>query len=412
MRKLTIVFFDAGGGHRNAAEAIKNQLETQGRRWDIRLLNLQEHLDALDVVRRATGIRIQDGYNLILRKGWTRPTPQLLVMMRGLIRLYHARVVASLKKHWQQHPSDVVLSVIPLFNRAMAESIREAMPEAAFATLLTDLADCPPHFWIEQESEFLICGTECAEKQALSMGHARHRVFRTSGMILKPKFYERRAPNVAFERRRLGLDANLPTGIVLFGGHGSSAMLEIAKRMNERAQNKSARPVQLIMICGHNQQLRDELSSIRKQIPMLIEGFTSDVAHYMSLADFFIGKPGPGSISEALQFHLPVIVERNARTMPQERYNTDWVIEKQLGIVLRNFSDIAEGLDRLLVPETFQALRANAKAQKNRALFELPVILEEVLERHIPYSVPVPPEFTSPRPVGQNPAWSISSLRS
>src|SRR5215467_8973186 len=121
MRKLTIVFFDAGGGHRNAAEALKASLDMQERPWDVRLLNLQELLDSIDVIRRATGIRIQDGYNLILRKGWTRPTPQLLVMMRGLIRLYHARVVSSLKKHWQQNPTDLVLSVIPLFNRAMAE---------------------------------------------------------------------------------------------------------------------------------------------------------------------------------------------------------------------------------------------------------------------------------------------------
>jgi len=219
MRKLTIVFFDAGGGHRNAAEAIKNQLETQGRRWDIRLLNLQEHLDALDVVRRATGIRIQDGYNLILRKGWTRPTPQLLVMMRGLIRLYHARVVASLKKHWQQHPSDMVLSVIPLFNRAMAESIREAMPEAAFATLLTDLADCPPHFWIEKDQDqHFICGSAKAVEQARSLGHPAHKVHRVSGMILNPRFYEIAPPSAGEReaaRRALGFDPAKPVGLVI-----------------------------------------------------------------------------------------------------------------------------------------------------------------------------------------------------
>ncbi len=38
MRKLTIVFFEAGGGHTNAAEALKNQLgqaELGGRFTDI-----------------------------------------------------------------------------------------------------------------------------------------------------------------------------------------------------------------------------------------------------------------------------------------------------------------------------------------------------------------------------------------
>ncbi len=404
MRKLTIVFFDAGGGHRNAAEALRSSLETQPQTWNVRLLNLQEQLDSIDVIRRATGIRIQEGYNLILRKGWTRPTPQLLVLLRGLVRLYHGRVVSVLEKYWRENPTDLVLSVIPLFNRALAESICQATPQTAFATLLTDLADCPPHFWIEPESEFLICGTERAEQQALSTGHARHRVFRTSGMILKSKFYEKPSVDVVAERKRLGLDPELPTGIVMFGGHGAPVMLEIAKRLNAGLQR-----VQLIMICGHNEKLRTGLHAMQTQAPMLVEGFTSNVANYMSVADFFIGKPGPGSISEALQFHLPVIVERNQRTMPQERYNTEWVAEKRLGIVLRSFGEIAQGVEQLLQPETFAELRSNARAYSNRALFEIPSILHDVLERHVPYSVPVSPAFTDSQTIGRGAAWAGST---
>ena len=404
MRTLTIVFFDAGGGHRNAAEALKATLETQKRPWDVRLLNLQELLDSIDVIRRATGIRIQDGYNLILRKGWTRPTPQLLVLLRGLVRLYHKQVVAVLEKHWRSHPTDVVLSVIPLFNRALAESIANATPGAPFTTLLTDLADCPPHFWMEEESEFLICGTERAQQQAIEMGHARHRVFRTSGMILKSKFYEKRSVDVRAERQRIGLDPEMATGIVLFGGHGAPVMSEIAKKLDE-----SGNPVQLIAICGHNKNLFAELKGLRTKRPLLVEGFTREVAYYMSLADFFIGKPGPGSISEALQFDLPVIVERNKKTMPQERYNADWVVENRLGIVLSSFKEIAGGVERLLQPETFLELRSNARAYTNRALFEIPAILDEVVERHAPYSVPVAPAFPDIHTFGQGAAWAGST---
>jgi len=404
MRKLTIVFFDAGGGHRNAAEALKSSLETQPQPWSVRLLNLQERLDSIDVIRRATGIRIQDGYNLILRKGWTRPTPQLLVLLRGLVRLYHGRVVSVLEKYWQENPTDLVLSVIPLFNRALAESICHATPHTAFATLLTDLADCPPHFWIEPESEFLICGTERAEEQARETGHARHRVFRTSGMILKPKFYEKPSVDVVGERKRIGLDPALPAGIVMFGGHGAPVMLELAKRLDAGKQ-----PVQLIMICGHNQKLRADLQAMQTRSPMLVEGFTPNVANYMSVADFFIGKPGPGSISEALQFHLPVIVERNQRTMPQERYNTEWLTEKRLGIVLRSFGDIAQGVEELLQPHIFAELRANTHAYSNRALFEIPSILDEVVERHVPYSVPVSPAYPDSQAIGRGAAWAGST---
>ncbi|MBS1853415.1 MAG: galactosyldiacylglycerol synthase [Acidobacteria bacterium] len=402
MRKVTIIFFDAGGGHRNAAEALQGVLESQSRPWDVKLLNLQELLDAIDVVRRATGIRIQDGYNLILRKGWTRPTPQLLVLLRSLVSLYHPRVLRVLEDYWAGNPTDLVLSVIPLFNRAIAESVRQSLPGTPFVTLLTDFADTPPHFWMEPESEYLICGTERARQQALAMGHPKWRVFETSGMVMKPKFYKKPVLDRAAERKRLGLDPALPTGIVLFGGHGAPAMLDIARSLSQGNHP----PLQLLMMCGHNRKLQAELKGLTSDIPMFVEGFTPHMEHYMSLADFFIGKPGPGSISEALQFHLPVIVERNARTMPQERYNADWLQEKRLGIVLSSFREIAAGVEELLAPTNFEEIRRHARAYSNQAVFEIPLILDEVYQSHVPHSVPVSSPWTGMDPFGQGAAWA------
>ncbi|HTR65830.1 MAG TPA: glycosyltransferase [Terriglobales bacterium] len=378
MRRMTIVFFDAGGGHRNAAEALKNTLEEQPQSWTVQLLNLQELLDTVDIFRGVTGMRTQDAYNLVLRKGWTRLSPQLLPLLQRLIRLKHGRIVKLLRNYWSQNPADLVLSVIPHFNRAMAESIRHELPEAAFVTLLTDFADYPPHFWMEKESQYLICGTERARRQALEMGHAKEMIFEASGMILKPKFYQPPVLDRACERERIGLLPDVPTGVVLFGGHGSPAMVEIAKRMEE-----SPVEVQLIMLCGHSEKIQEQLRGLRLSKRMVVEGFTSNVDYYMALADFFIGKPGPGSISEALQFHLPVIVERNARTMPQERYNTEWLVEKRMGIVLPSFREIAGGVERLLEPATFAEFRANTAAYSNRALFEVPVILDVIQQRQV-----------------------------
>jgi len=376
-RRLTIVFFDAGGGHRSAAEALKSVLTTQQRPWQVELLNLQDLLDQLDLLKKITGLRMQDGYNLILRKGWTRLTPQLLPVLQRVIRAYHRPTVKLLKNYWKQHPSDLVLSVIPHFNRALVESVRKTMPQAAFATLITDLADYPPHFWIERESEYLICGTEKARQQAIQLGHDRDHVFLASGMILRPKFYQEISIDRSAERKRLGLDPGRPTGLVLFGGQGSGTILQIAKNLNAGKAN-----LQLILVCGKNQKLVTAAKGLNTRFPMFVEGFTSEVHFYMALADFFIGKPGPGSISEALQFHLPVVIECNAATLPQERFNAQWVTEKKFGIVLKSFRSINEAVEQLLEPVRFAQLRANAGAYKNRALFEIPEFLEQILERH------------------------------
>ena len=377
MRKLTIVFHHAGGGHRSAAEALKTVLSSQERPWDVTLLDIQELLDPLDLIRRATGLRIQDTYNLILRKGWTRFTPQLLVILQLTIRLYHSPIVKVLRAYWAEHPADLVLSVIPHFNREIADSLRPLRTsapgtKAPFVTLITDFADYPPHFWIERESEYIIAGTERARQQALSIGHAADHIFQTSGMILKPKFYEKTSVDVVAERKRLGLEPDCPTGIVLFGGHGSEVMVDITRKLNQAGSG-----VQLILICGHNQKLAAKLKTLPTRKPIAVVGFAQNVEYYMALADFFIGKPGPGSISEALQFHLPVIVECNASTLPQERYNAEWVTENGYGIVVPSFKQIAPAVQRLLQSTTFDECRRKAGEYSNRALFEVPAILEQ-----------------------------------
>ena len=180
------------------------------------------------------------------------------------------------------------------------------------------------------------------------------------------------------ERERLGLRPDLPTGLVLFGGYGSKVMLEIAERIEQ-----SRVDLQLIYICGKNEKIASALRAQKSRLPRFIEGFTTRVNEYMQLADFFIGKPGPGSVSEALAMKLPVIVECNAWTLPQERYNADWIVEKQVGIVLRNFHKIDEAVARLIEPAVLARYRANAAAIHNRAVFEIPGILEQILERSV-----------------------------
>ena len=122
-------------------------------------------------------------------------------------------------------------------------------------------------------------------------------------------------------------------------------MLEIAERLDE-----SQLELQLIFICGRNEKLAGALRAGKSRLPRFVEGFTKDVNHYMQLADFFIGKPGPGSVSEALAMQLPVIVECNAWTLPQERYNAEWVVEKEVGVVLRSFSEIVPAVARMIEP--------------------------------------------------------------
>lgn len=369
-----MLFFDAGGGHRSAANALRLAIERSGRPWEVRLVNVQEVLDPLDVFRTLFGIRLQDVYNLLLKKGWTLGSAQLLALMHVLIRLYHGPQVRLLQNFWKGRATDLAVSLIPNFNRAILASLRAALPGVPHVTILTDLADWPPHFWIERESDYVICGSDRAVEQARALGIPDARVFRASGMILHPRFYEPVTASRDAERTRLGLHPGLPTGLVLFGGQGASVTLEIAD-----ALDRSGLKLQLILICGRNQKLAARLRERKLRMPHFIEGFTTGIPYYMHLSDFLIGKPGPGSVSEALVTKLPVIVEKNFWTLPQERYNADWVAEQGVGLVLPNFRRIADAVARLLDPAEFARFRSRAAAFDNHAVFEIPGILERIM---------------------------------
>lgn len=373
MTTLHLIYFDAGGGHRSAANALNHVIAQQKRPWQVTLVNLQELLDPIDPLRRWTGKRTQDLYNASLQRGYTLGWPTLTRAMQGAIRLSHKRQVQLLREWWSRHPCDLAVSLIPNFNRAIGESL--AALGIPMLTVLTDLADYPPRFWIEPQEGCIVCGTPEAAQQARAIGLRPDQILRSSGMILHPRFYEAQSFDRRAARATLGLEPDRSTGLVMFGGHGSVDMVEIVEQL-ERA----AADTQLILICGHNEPLADKLRALPTRMRKHVEGFARDIPRFMAMADYFVGKPGPGSLSEALHMGLPVIVERNAWTLPQERFNTDWVRDHGYGIVLKDFDDIAEAVHILEDPLRYTGFRSRVASYRNQAVFEIPELISGLLQ--------------------------------
>ncbi len=370
MKSIDFVYCNAGGGHRSAALALDAVIRELDLPWSVRLVNLFEVLDPKDVFGKTTGMKPENYYNARLARGWTLGLGQELKVLQALIRLSHKSLTGQLQRYWQKSRPDMVVSLVPNFNRAMYQALSAARPGAPYVTILTDFADSPPHFWIEpRQAQHLICGTAKAVAQARAAGYDDLDIHATSGMIIRPDFYQNLTLDRRAERIKLQLDPDRPTGIVMFGGHGSKVMRRIAKRLDD---------TQLILVCGHNSALADELRAMTARAPRAVVGFSTQVRYFMQLSDFFIGKPGPGSISEAIQQRLPVIVVRNAWTMPQERYNADWVEEHNTGLVLDSFAAV-RGAVAVLNARMHEYQAAVARIQ-NRAIYEIPEILERILQ--------------------------------
>src|SRR5467141_803459 len=375
MKKVHVVFHDGGGGHRNAAVALQTVISQQQRDWQVELLQFQDLTDRLDVLRKLTGIRIQQQYNILLQNGWTLGSTYLLRVLQATIRVFHRPLVNLLERFWREKPADLLISVIPHFNRQICESWTKVYPGRPFVTIITDLADFPPRFWIEPiKDQYVIAGTEKAADQARAMGHDDAHTFLASGMILRPDFYVQDDFDPVALRREMGLREGLATAMVLFGGHGSKVMYDITEKLDA-----AGLPLQLILICGRNHRLAGKLRARQWKMPVHVVGFTKEVHRLMHAADFLIGKPGPGSIAEAMVRRLPVLIECNTWTLPQERYNAEWVREKRVGMVLKSFQEVVEGVQKMLDAATLAEFRKDVAAQENRAIFEIPEILAKLL---------------------------------
>src|SRR6266481_4077333 len=99
--QLDLMYFDAGGGHRASATALISAARQQHRSWQINMINLRELLEPADMIRRLTGVRIEDFYNSQLKYGLTIGTGPLLRITQMLIRQLEPAIVNLLARHWQ-----------------------------------------------------------------------------------------------------------------------------------------------------------------------------------------------------------------------------------------------------------------------------------------------------------------------
>ena len=248
-------------------------------------------------------------------------------------------------------------------------------PATPFVTILTDIADYPPHFWIEPQEQYLICGSDRAVAQARALGIPGGRIFQASGMIVHPRFYQPCPATGARSGSSAGLIPICPPGWCCLAG----------KVPTPCSKSPSAWMPKVLTIYNSFSSAGATKAG-RRPAPSphppakLRRRLYPQVPFYMTLSDFFIGKPGPGSVSEAVAMRLPVIVERNAWTLPQERYNAEWILEKGLGLVVRGPDQIPAAAKQLLSRGNLARYRGQAAAIHNQAVYEIPGILRRIVE--------------------------------
>lgn len=387
--KVNVVTGQGGGGHYATYRAIEAIAQQRNLPWQLQVTDMDEIITGLSQAGEIQnayekfGFSGHDLYNLMVKGGWTWLWPLKMRLNKFLVKINYQAGLKIFTKYWHQHQPDLVVSVMPLYNKGLYESLQIAKPGTPYVTVLTDFADCPPNFWFDPEAKnTVVCGTSRAVEQARSLQLSSNRIIKSSGLVIHPSFSQQ-APlqtssneyGRAAQRQAIGLDTQSPTGLVMFGGNGSKTMLDIAKRLEPLADR-----IQLIFVCGHNVNIAESLKAYSGPQKRAVVGFVENMAHYMRLSDFFIGKPGNVSISEALAMNLPIITECALTTMSQEKYCAQWVSENSVGIVVSSFRQIKSAVTKMIQPERYAVFKQTVSTFENRAVFEVADLLEDILK--------------------------------
>jgi len=379
--EVILFIVDAGGGHRASATALQAAAEQEGRPWRFRIVNIQETFRGLDLWQRVTGKPIEQTYNELIRSQHTRFLVPTLRVLQFFIRRLRGRLSRTMADALRKEPAALAMSMAPNFNAVLRDAVRQALPGTSFFVLLTDYADFPPHFWIEPGVDRVIAGSEHAVEQALAAGIAAHRISRTSGMVLHPRFYAGGGPAAGEgARRELGIPEDAFVVMELFGGKGSAEMAPLSEGLLKQSPEWH-----VIAICGDNPPLLDDLTRLSAGSGGRLHplGFTKRIADYLSASDVLVAKPGPGSLAESFQQGVPVVVTCNARTIPQERFNADMVRTHGLGRIVSSVEEMPAAVAGLVGdPAEWDRIRANVRAlPPNRAVYEALDVVEAELQR-------------------------------
>ena len=357
--RILIATVTAGAGHVQAAAALEEAWRAERPRDAI------QRLDVLEFTPKLYRKMYVEGYVKLVEHApelWAMvfkktDNPTLVRKLTRLRRALAKATTAKFVRRLKQFKPDVVLCThympLEIMGRLKADGGEGLSP--MIASVVTDFE--AHALWMEPSVDLYCVAAEETKARLVARGAAAERVAVT-GIPIAAKFAG--PVDAAAVRRRYGLRDDLPVLLVLSGGFGMGPVAEILGELN-----KLTTPVQVIVVCGRNEELRRELAVQERRHPTHVLGFVTNMHELMTVSDLVITKPGGLTSSEALALGRPIFV---LNPIPgQEAANSDFLLEHGAATKANRVEDLPFRLEKLLnsskPAEMAQAAQAIGKPQ-------------------------------------------------
>lgn len=371
LRKPHIVFYfsDTGGGHRSAAEAIIEaiQLEYKNRATTEMVDFFKDH--APRPFNRAADmypymVKAPQLWSASFHATDGRARARVITTMTWPIARQAARALI------RSHPADLIVTVHPWANTFALKALGNHHPP--FINVVTDMVTTHA-LWYDNRADLILVPTETARQRALKYNISPEKV-RVVGLPVADRYCQARGRKSTL-RKKLGWPVGKPVVLIVGGGEGMGPLAKTAQ-----AIDGSGLDLGQVIVCGRNAHLKESLQSRKWENPTIVYGFTRDMPDFMRAADFIVTKAGPGTIAEALNAELPIILY--AKLPGQEDGNVTFVQEEGAGVWAPHPQDVVRTLTRWISrPAERQKVIENCRrAGKPEAARTIAKTIGEILE--------------------------------
>ncbi len=355
--RILIATVTAGGGHLAAAAALDEAWRATRPRDVVEQIDLVKFFSPLHRKIHAAGYvklveRAPELWGMIFAKTDNAKVARRMNRIQSLVPGRSRQQFARLVKHFKP---DAVLCThyAPLEMLAtMRKNGARADGAGKHPLCVSIVTDFEAHMlWMAKGVDLYCVAAEETKARLVARGAVAENILAT-GIPIAAKFSAN--PDAQAVRRTLGIRDDLPTVLVLSGGFGMGPVAKVLAELDKVTQ-----PLQTVVVCGRNEELRRELAAQDYKHPTRVLGFASNMHELMSVADLIVSKPGGLTSSEALAMGKPLLI---LDPIPgQEAANSDFLLERGAATKVNRVEDLPYRVTQLLASKKLEALAKAAR---------------------------------------------------
>lgn len=352
--RVLILSASYGDGHIQVSRALASRFAEKGCR-NVQIVDLfAEAHPYINALMRALYLKTYSFAPFLY--GWVYYGSQSMSSDKHVFKWLNSFGLRKLQAIMREERPDVVINTFPMYT--LLQWRQKAKQYIPIYTVLTDFT--LHQRWIHPEIDRYYVATEDIKRKMIQHGVAEQRI-RVSGIPLRDVFAK------PFDKKAIERKYQLKPGkkyvLVMAGAYG------VLQNIDRICQNLLSDPdLHVLLVCGKNESLQKEmLARFSQHSAIRIFGFVEDVHELMSISSCIVTKAGGITLSEALAFHLPIIV---FRPVPgQERDNALYLARKNAALVVQHPDELVRQIVYLLHdPERLEKMRqAAAQLQKRTA---------------------------------------------